>query len=77
MKTFTPSQAQSRFEELLDLSRQGPVRIIEQGNILGVLVSAQDYDAMRTFHADRASRQSDDAAASTERFRTPDNERPR
>jgi prevent-host-death family protein len=53
MQTFTATQAKTRFGELLDLTQRGPVRVTRHDRVVGVLVSARDYEAMRAFYADR------------------------
>lgn len=53
MRTVTANQAKTRFGEFLDLAQREPVQVVRHGRVLGVLVSAQDYEAMRDFYADR------------------------
>ena len=54
MQTFTANEAKTRFGEFLDRAQRSPV---------GVLVSAQDYEAMRQFYADRLQKTFEEAAA--------------
>lgn len=42
-----------RFGEFLDLAQREPVRVMRRDRVVGVMVSAQDYEAMRVFYADR------------------------
>ena len=53
MKTFTAHEAKTRFGELLDRVQRGPVRVMRHDRVVGVMVSAEDYEAMRTVYADR------------------------
>jgi prevent-host-death family protein len=53
MQTMTANDAKTRFGELLDLAQREPVRVTRRQRVVGVLVSAQDYEAMRAFYADR------------------------
>ena len=53
MQTFTANQAKTHFGEFLDLAQREPVRVMRRDRVVGVMVSAQDYDAMRQFYANR------------------------
>ena len=53
MQTFTANQAKAHFGEFLDLAQREPVRVMRHERVVGVMVSAQDYEAMRAFYADR------------------------
>lgn len=53
METFTTSQAQRHFGEFIDRAQKAPVRVMRRNRVVGVMVSAEDYDAMRAFYADR------------------------
>ncbi|OIO58495.1 MAG: prevent-host-death protein [Alphaproteobacteria bacterium CG_4_10_14_0_2_um_filter_63_37] len=53
MQTLTANEAKTRFGEMLDLAQREPVRVTRRDRVVGVMVSAQDYEAMRTFYADR------------------------
>jgi len=53
MQTLTANEAKTRFGELLDMAQREPVRLTRHHRVVGVLVSAQDYEAMRAFYADR------------------------
>lgn len=66
MQTFTANEAKTRFGEFLDLVQREPVRVMRHDRVVGVMVSAQDYEAMRAFYADRlrnSLRESAEAAA--------------
>ena len=53
MQVFTANQAKTRFGEFLDLAQREPVRVMRHERVVGVMVSAHDFDAMRNFYADR------------------------
>lgn len=53
MQTFTANEAKTRFGELIDRVQREPVRVTRRNRVVGVMVSAEDYDAMRAFYADR------------------------
>ena len=53
METMTANEAKTRFGELLDKAQRQPVRVTRHNRVVGVLVSAEDYEAMRAFYADR------------------------
>lgn len=53
MLTFTANQAKTHFGELLDRTQREPVQITRRNRVIGVLVSPDDYQAMRRFYADR------------------------
>ena len=53
MQTFTANQAKTHFGEFLDQAQREPVRVMRRDRVVGVMVSAQDYEAMRHFYANR------------------------
>lgn len=53
MRTFTANQAKTHFGEFVDAAQREPVKLLRRDRTVGVLVSAQDYEAMRAFYADR------------------------
>ena len=55
MQTYTAHDAQIHFDALLDCAQREPVRVVQGNRVLGVMVSAEDYDAMQAFHANRSS----------------------
>lgn len=63
MQTFTANEAKTRFGEFIDLAQREPVRVMRRDRVVGVMVSAQDYEAMRVFYADRLQRTLDETAA--------------
>jgi prevent-host-death family protein len=66
MLTFTANEAKTRFGEFIDHAQREPVRVMRHDRVVGVMVSAMDYEAMRAFYAHRLKQtldQSADAAA--------------
>jgi prevent-host-death family protein len=53
MQTFTANEAKNRFGELIDRAQREPVQVTRHNRVVGVMVSAEDYAAMRVFYADR------------------------
>jgi len=56
MKTYSANEAKTRFGEFIDEVQREPVRVMRRDRVVGVMVSAQDYEAMRAFYADRLRR---------------------
>lgn len=56
MEVLSANEAKTRFGELLDLVQREPVCVTRRDRVVGVMVSAQDYEAMRAFYADRLQR---------------------
>jgi len=66
MQTFTANEAKTRFGEFLDRVQREPVCVMKHDRVVGVMVSAQDYEEMRAFYANRLQHSLDmagDAAA--------------
>ena len=53
MQSFTANQAKTQFGQFLDTAQREPVQVMKHDRVVGVMVSAKDYEAMRTFYADR------------------------
>lgn len=53
MKTYTAREARTYFGAFINDAQHGPVRVMRRGLMVGVLVSAQDYEAAQTFYAER------------------------
>ena len=53
MQSFTANQAKTQFGQFLDTAQREPVQVMKHDRVVGVMVSAIDYEAMRTFYADR------------------------
>jgi prevent-host-death family protein len=56
MQTFTANEAKTRFGELIDRVQRKPIQVTRRNRVVGVMVSAEDYHAMREFYADRLRR---------------------
>jgi prevent-host-death family protein len=63
MQTYTANEAKTRFGEFLDKVQREPVRVMRHDRVVGVMVSAEDYEAMRAFYADRLLKTMDAAAS--------------
>lgn len=53
MQTFTANQAKTHFGHFLDTVQREPVQVMRHDRVIGVMVSAQDYEEMRQFFANR------------------------
>lgn len=62
MLTFTANEAKTRFGELLDRVQREPIQVTRHSRIVGVMVSPEDYAAMRAFYADRLRRTLEETA---------------
>ncbi len=62
MQTMTAQQAKAKFDVFIDMAQTAPVRVMRHARVVGVMVSASDYEAMRAFYADRLVRTLDRTA---------------
>ena len=53
MQSFTANQAKTQFGQFLDTVQREPVQVMKHDRVVGVMVSAKDYEAIRLFYADR------------------------
>ena len=53
MQTYTANEAKTRFGEMLDRVQREPVQVTRHDRVVGVMVSAEDYEAMRQFYSER------------------------
>ena len=67
MLTYTANEAKTRFGEFLDRAQREPVRVMRHDRVVGVMVSAEDYEAMRAFYANRLMQTMDKTAESAAR----------
>lgn len=67
MRTYTANEAKTRFGEFLDRAQREPVRVMRHERVVGVMVSAEDYEAMRAFYADRLQHTLDESAVAAGR----------
>lgn len=63
MQTLTANQAKTQFGAFIDMAQKQPVRVMRHDRVVGVMVSPEDYEAMRAFYADRLVRTMDRTAA--------------
>ncbi len=63
MQTFSANEAKTQFGHFIDVAQREPVRVMRRERVVGVMVSAQDYEAMRTFYANRLQHTLVDTAA--------------
>ena len=66
MQTFTANQAKTQFGQFLDTAQREPVQVMRHDRVVGVMVSAKDYEAMRLFYADRLQHRLQQSAALAE-----------
>ena len=66
MQSFTANQAKTQFGQFLDTAQREPVQVMKHDRVVGVMVSAKDYEAMRTFYADRLQHRIQQSAALAE-----------
>ena len=67
MQTYTANQAKTHFGEFLDRVQREPVRVMRHDRVMGVMVSAQDYEAMRCFYLNRLLNTMNETAETAER----------
>ena len=53
MTSVSTSQVTGVERVLLDQVQREPVQVLKRDRVVGVMVSAQDYEAMRNFYANR------------------------
>ena len=53
MLTMTANEAKTHFGQLLDKAQRQPVQVTRHDRVVGVMIGADDYEAMRQFYADR------------------------
>ena len=53
MLSYTANQAKTHFGEFLDQVQREPVQVLKRDRVVGVMVSAQNYEAVRNFYANR------------------------
>jgi prevent-host-death family protein len=67
MLTMTANEAKTHFGELLDKAQRQPVQVTRHDRVVGVMVSAEDYEAMRRFYAARLIKSMDATGEEAER----------
>jgi hypothetical protein len=53
MQTFTENEAKIHFGEFIDKAQTESVKVTRYGRTVGIMVSEQEYEAMRHFYANR------------------------
>ncbi|RZL51768.1 MAG: type II toxin-antitoxin system Phd/YefM family antitoxin [Variovorax sp.] len=53
MQRMTANEAKTQFGAFIDMAQREPVQVLRHNRVVGVMVSAEDYEAMRTFYANR------------------------
>jgi PHD/YefM family antitoxin component YafN of YafNO toxin-antitoxin module len=66
MQTFSANQAKTQFGHFIELAQREPVRVMRHDRVVGVMVSAQDYEAMRAFYANRLQHTLTESATAAE-----------
>ncbi len=67
MQILAANEAKTQFGHFIDLAQREPVRVMRRDRVVGVMVSAHDYEAMREFYANRLQHTLVDTAAKAER----------
>ncbi len=49
MQVLSANYAKTQFGQMIDMAQKEPVRITLHNRVVGVIVSAQDYEDMRAF----------------------------
>jgi prevent-host-death family protein len=62
MKTFTATEARTRFGAFISDAQRGPVAVTRRGQRVGVMMSAADFELARVFYAERLRKTIDQAA---------------
>jgi prevent-host-death family protein len=66
MLTMTANEAKTHFGQLLDKAQRQPVRVTRHDRVVGVMIGADDYEAMRRFYAERLIQSMDAIGARAE-----------
>lgn len=53
MLTLTANEAKVHFGEFIDKAQREPVKVTRRGRTVGIMVSEEEYEAMREFFANR------------------------
>ncbi|TAN49613.1 MAG: type II toxin-antitoxin system Phd/YefM family antitoxin [Methylococcaceae bacterium] len=67
MQTYTANEAKTHFGQFLDRVQREPVQVMRHDRVVGVMVNAHDYEAMRVFYANRLQHTLDEAAGAAQR----------
>jgi PHD/YefM family antitoxin component YafN of YafNO toxin-antitoxin module len=53
MRTLTANEAKTQFGRFIDMAQREPVRVMRHDRVVGGMVPAEDYEAMRLFYENR------------------------
>ncbi len=53
MQIFTANEAKTHFGEFIDKAQKEPVKVTRRGRTVGILVSEDEYESMRSFYTHR------------------------
>jgi prevent-host-death family protein len=67
MLTMTANEAKTHFGQLLDKAQRQPVQVTRHDRVVGVMVSAEDYEAMRRYYAEQLIQSMDAIGEEAER----------
>jgi prevent-host-death family protein len=67
MLTMTANEAKTHFGQLLDKAQRRPVQVTRHDRVVGVMVSAEDYEAMRRYYAEQLTQSMDAMGKEAER----------
>jgi len=67
MQVFTANEAKTHFGEFIDKAQKEPVKVTRRGRTVGIMVSEEDYEAMRNFYANRLLHNMDEAGKEAKR----------
>ena len=67
MQTLTANEAKTRFGEFIDRVQREPAQVMRHNRVVAVMVSAEDYQTMRAFYADRLSHTMNETAEAASR----------
>ena len=53
MRIFTANEAKTHFGEFIDKAQKEPVKVTRRGRTVGILVSEDEYESMRSYYTNR------------------------
>ena len=66
MQVFTANEAKTHFGEFINKAQREPVKVTRRGPTVGIMVSEEDYEAMRRFYANRLLHTMDESGKAAE-----------
>nr|CAA6823318.1 MAG: Antitoxin [uncultured Thiotrichaceae bacterium] len=67
MQTMTANEAKTHFGEFIDKAQRRPIGVTRRGRLVGIMVSAEDYEEMQAFHASRLIKTAQEMSAEAAR----------